>query len=142
MVEEIPQILPDIGLSHFWHHFLNTRIHRLNLFIHMDDPFKIDFNFNLDSSMKILRLQGEVELHHPIPHYTVSKINMYGHASPLDLLPDIDIKCIIIDGRKKWVHTDSGKESNLSRSAGEAIERSRSNVQVAEEDPHKVDYCQ
>ena len=101
----------------------------------MSDFFKIDFDFNLDSSAKILRLQGEVVLHHSTPHYKISKINRFGHNGDIDLLPDIDIKCIMAEGKPKWVHTDSGKESNLSKMAGEAIERALPNIEMAEDTP-------
>jgi hypothetical protein len=99
----------------------------------MDGSFKIAFDFNLDSSAKVLRLQGEVVLHHSTPHYKISRINRFGHTGGIDLLPDIDIKCILIDGQPKWVHTDSGKESNLSTMAGKAIESVQPAIEMAEE---------
>lgn len=99
----------------------------------MSNSFKIDFVFNLDSSAKVLHLQAEVMLHHSSPYYKVSKINMLGHTGGIDLLPGLSIKCILVHGRRKWVHTDSGKESNLCRMAGEAIERIQPEIEIAED---------
>ena len=99
----------------------------------MGNSFKIGFDFNLDSTNKVIRLQGEVSLHHSSPYYKVSKINMSGHTGGIDLLPEMAIKCIMADGQRKWVHTDSGKESNLSKIAGAAIERVNPEIEIAED---------
>jgi hypothetical protein len=99
----------------------------------MNNSFKIDFDFNLDASAKILRLQGVVILHHSTPHYKISKIRRFGHNGDIDLLPDIDIKCIMAEGKPTWVHTDSGKVSNLSQMAGEAIERIQPTIAMADD---------
>ncbi|HEX9513925.1 MAG TPA: hypothetical protein VF939_25715 [Puia sp.] len=101
----------------------------------MENSFKIDFDFHLDPSAKVLRLQGIVELRHSSPYYKVSKINKFGHTGGIDLLPDVSIKCILVHGQRRWVHTDSGKESNLSRMAGAAIERVQPDIEIAEDNP-------
>ena len=38
-------------------------------------------------------------------------------------LEDITIQCVENDDQQKWVHKDSGKESELSRAIGLAIEK-------------------
>jgi len=96
------------------------------------EPFKIIFDMSLEPSIKALRLEGEVELKHSVPHYQIRKINRQGQNGGPDLLPDSDIQCILVDGEKKWVHTDSGRESNLSKAAGQAIEQALPEVEIAE----------
>jgi len=89
----------------------------------MESSFKIVFDFSLDPSMKLMNLQGEVELHHSTPHYKISRIGRLGRTNLPEILPDVDIKCILVKGQYKWVHTDSGKETYLSKIIGEAIEK-------------------
>src|SRR4051812_19030339 len=89
----------------------------------MESPFKIAFDFSLDPAMKLMSLQGEVELHHSTPHYKISQIGRLGRANLPEILPDVDIKCILVKGKYKWVHTDSGKETYLSKIIGQAIEK-------------------
>lgn len=98
----------------------------------METPFKIIFDFNLESSMKVMHLQGEVELRHSSPHYKVTRIGRLGHANMPEILPDVDIKCVLVDGEKKWVHTDSGKETYLSKIIGDAIEKIQPEPEIAE----------
>jgi len=89
----------------------------------MEGAFKITFNLNLDNSDKSLSLEGAVLLHHSVPHYKINRINRIGVTNKQDLLPEVDIKCIIVDGAYKWVHTDSGQETYLSTAIGHGIEK-------------------
>jgi len=99
----------------------------------MDSAFKIVFDFNLDTSAKVLHLQGEALLKHSAAHYKVSRINRIGHTNTPEILPEVDIKCILVNGQYKWVHTDSGKETYLSQVIGRAIEKVQPNPAIADE---------
>ena len=50
-----------------------------------------------------------------------------------EILPEVDIKCILVNGQYKWVHTDSGKETYLSQVIGQAIEKVQPNPAMADE---------
>ena len=99
----------------------------------MDNFLKIVFDFSLDGSSRVLQLEAQVALHHSAPHYKVYKIRRKGQIHPSDLLPEVDIKCIVSDGGYKWVHTDSGKETYLSNAIGSAIEKTQGNPKIAED---------
>jgi hypothetical protein len=99
----------------------------------MKKTFNIVFDFNLDGSSRVLQLEAAVELRYSLPHYRVSKICRQGQNSPSELLPEVDIKCILSDGQYKWVHTDSGKETYLSNAIGRAIEKTQGKPAIAEE---------
>jgi hypothetical protein len=99
----------------------------------MDTLFKIVFDFSLDGSSRVLQLEAMVELKYSAPHYKVNRISRRGQNNPSDLLPEVDIKCIVSDGGYKWVHTDSGKETYLSNVIGAAIEKTQGNPKIADE---------
>ena len=105
----------------------------------MESSFKIVFDFNLDASMKVMHLQGELELRHSSPHYKITRIGRLGRANMPEILPDVDIKCILVEGQYKWVHTDSGKETYLSKVIGQAIEKIQPDPAVAEENGEQND---
>jgi hypothetical protein len=100
----------------------------------VEKTFKIQFPVPLDSSERTIILNASVRLHHSLPHYKVSDINLAGSAGKQPpLLADIDIKCVDREGVMAWVHLDSGKTSILSLAAGHAIENKlKSAVHVAE----------
>jgi len=98
----------------------------------MDNFFKIVFDFNLDGSSRVLQLEAMAELQNSIPHYKINGIRTRGQNNPSELLPDVDIKCIVSDGGYKWVHTDSGKETYLSNAIGSAIEKTRGTPRIAD----------
>jgi hypothetical protein len=100
----------------------------------MEKAFKIAFDLNLDGSSKILQLEAIVEVQHSVPHYTIRRISRKGQHHSSALLPDVDIKCIRCNGGYKWVHTDSGKATNLSNAVGTAIESTEGSPQIAEND--------
>lgn len=100
----------------------------------MDTLFKIVFDFSLDGSSRVLQLEAMVELKYSAPHYKVNRISRRGQNNPSDLLPEVDIKCILTsDGQYKWVHTDSGKETYLSNVIGAAIEKTQGNPKIADD---------
>ena len=99
----------------------------------MDNLFKIVFDFSLDGSSRVLQLEAMVELQNSAPHYKVNRIGRNGQNNPSDLLPEMDIKCIVSDGGYKWVHTDSGKETYLSDAVGSAIEKIQGSPAIAVE---------
>ena len=105
----------------------------------METPFTIVFTLNLNGSGKIMKLQGEASLHHSIPHYLIRRINRLGQNNGPDILPDVDLKCIIAEGKYKWVHSDSGKETYLSQAIGLAIENAGQQPVVADPDTDQPD---
>ena len=78
--------------------------------------YEIEFAFSLDEAKLALRLSAEVEVHHSQLFYIVKNIRRKGAAAPV--LPQISIKKVA----SRWVHTDSGKASQLSEAVGKAIE--------------------
>jgi hypothetical protein len=78
--------------------------------------YEIEFAFSLDEAKLALRLLAEVEVHHSQFFYIVKNIRRKGAASPV--LPQVSIQKIA----SRWVHTDSGKESQLSEAVGKAID--------------------
>lgn len=103
----------------------------------MDNDFKITFVINLDSTNRNIVLTANVSLHHSSPYYRIYGIRAQGKEGELrNLLPDLAIKCINIDGNLTWVHVDSRKKSSLSEVVGRAIEETvKDRVKVALDDP-------
>jgi hypothetical protein len=90
----------------------------------METNFMIEFTYELTPAIKIV-LAADVKLLHSDPHYLVQNISHPNDSANLTVLPNIEIKAIRDKNNKvMWVHTDSGKETLLSRMAGEAIARS------------------
>jgi hypothetical protein len=77
--------------------------------------FTIGFDYLLEGLSKSIHLNAIVTAHHSEKHYIVSTITAYSDKA---VLPDFDIKKM----KGKWVHTDSEKETHLSKAAGEAID--------------------
>jgi hypothetical protein len=99
----------------------------------MDNFFKIVFDFSLDGSSRVLQLEAMVALQNSTPHYKVNRISRKGQNNPSELLPEVDIKCIVSNGGYKWVHIDSGKETYLSNAIGKAIEKTHENPVIADD---------
>ncbi|HTJ12639.1 MAG TPA: hypothetical protein VL547_11465 [Dinghuibacter sp.] len=79
--------------------------------------FDIRFNFGVDAARLNILLEATVREHHSDEYYVVSDFHIPGHASR-SVLPTITI-------RKQgllWVHTDSGKATDLSTAVGYTIE--------------------
>jgi hypothetical protein len=77
--------------------------------------FTIGFDYLLEGLPKSIHLKAVATAHHSERHYVVSAITAYSDKAAL---PDFDIKKL----KGKWVHTDSEKETHLSKAAGEAID--------------------
>jgi hypothetical protein len=77
--------------------------------------FTIGFDYLLEGLSKSIHLKAVATVHHSEMHYVVSTITAYSDKA---VLPDFDIK----KQKGKWVHTDSEKETHLSKAAGEAID--------------------
>jgi len=81
----------------------------------MEEPFSIAFDFLSTDLPKGIRLQAMAQVHHSETHYIVSEVR--GKRGNI-VIPNFDIK----KKNGKWVHTDSGWETDLSKAAGQAIE--------------------
>jgi len=77
----------------------------------------IEFDFMMESARFNIRLQADVEEHHSNVYYLVKNIRAAGHEGP-SILPDIRIH----KRHGLWVHTDSGKETHLSLTVGQALD--------------------
>ena len=88
----------------------NTNLNRMST-----SSFTIGFDYLLDGLSKSIHLKAIATVHHSETHYVVSAITAYSDKA---VLPDFDIKKL----KGKWVHTDSEKETHLSKAAGEAID--------------------
>jgi hypothetical protein len=80
--------------------------------------YSIDFNYQLEDSKIIVPLTAEVEKHHSAPYYLIKNFKA-GSSIQASILPDLTIK----KKKGRWVHLDSGKESQLSMLIGKSIER-------------------
>jgi hypothetical protein len=78
--------------------------------------YEIDFVSPLDGVRRDLCLSADVEVHHSDLFYVVKNIRRKG--GKVSLLPDMTIKKL----KSGWVHTDSEKDTQLSKAAGKAIE--------------------
>jgi hypothetical protein len=80
--------------------------------------YSIAFDYQLEGSKLIVPLTAEVEKHHSAPHYLIKNFKA-GSSIQTSILPDLTIK----KKKGRWVHVDSGKESQLSTLIGKCIER-------------------
>lgn len=94
----------------------------------MRHPFPISFDFALDDSKIIIVLTAIVEFNAEEGYYTIHSFHsLLPDAHPsvshtLSLLPDQQIKPMIFQDTRLWVHRDSERESQLSRIVGKAID--------------------
>ena len=79
--------------------------------------FNIRFEFPVDAAHLSVALEADVKEHHSDTYYKVTNFRIPGHVGR-PLLPEITIR----KEQGIWVHTDSGKATNLSAAAGAAIE--------------------
>ena len=79
--------------------------------------FTIRFGFPVDAARLNITLEADVQEHHSDTFYVVSNFHVPSHDSR-PMLPPIRIR----KEGNVWVHTDSGKATNLSVAAGEAID--------------------
>ena len=93
----------------------------------MDIPFEIKFDFPLDHSPYTIALKARVCLHASETYYVVDSFLFEKTNQPKShssILPDIEIKYLKTAEKGIWVHKDSERESLLSRTIGQAIEKS------------------
>lgn len=81
------------------------------------DSYTIAFNFLADDGRLKVHLLADVELHHSQPYYIIRNFKTTGRAISSGL-PEIRLK----RSGGRWVHTDSGKVSDLGTAIGQAIE--------------------
>lgn len=90
----------------------------------MEKPFQIQFDYPFEEIGLSIKLKAEATLHHSDPYYVIQHITLAKQTdSSRDLLPEIQIEALMVNGKRTWVHTDSKRESELSRVAGEAIDQ-------------------
>jgi len=79
--------------------------------------FSIRFGFLVDATTLNITLEADVQQHHSDTFYNVSNFRIPGHALR-HILPEITIR----KEHGLWVHTDSGKATDLSIAVGQAID--------------------
>ena len=88
------------------------------------EAFTIKFNFPLDDSSIIIKLEAKVTVHHSKTYYRINGFS-YSHQqgeNEVSLLPEQEIIMEEVNGVKRWVHKDSERETQLSNAIGKAIE--------------------
>ena len=83
----------------------------------MTSSFIIDFDFRVDNGRFKIRLRADIEVQRSTGSYLVKNFRIAGREES-GVLPEVLLRKA--DGQ--WVHTDSGKTSDLSVVIGEAIE--------------------
>ena len=81
------------------------------------DSYTIAFNFLADDGRLKVDLLADVELHHSQPYYIIRNFKTIGRGTSSGL-PEIRLKRV----KGLWVHTDSGKVSDLGNAIGQAID--------------------
>ena len=79
--------------------------------------FPIQFNLLVEAARLNLVLEADVQEHHSDIYYIVTNFRRSGHASRT-VLPSIAIR----KEGGQWVHTDSGRATELSAAVGRAID--------------------
>ncbi|HEY4289523.1 MAG TPA: hypothetical protein VGN00_20620 [Puia sp.] len=79
--------------------------------------YNIAFDFLADEGRLKVHLQADVELHHSQPYYIVRNFRTTGREVSSGL-PEVRLR----RNKGVWVHTDSGKVSDLGTAIGEAID--------------------
>ncbi len=82
----------------------------------------IAFDFLLDNSRVKIELSADVDLHHSQHYYVIRNLKMSRQVQG-PVLPDILIK----RANGRWVHLESGKETDLSAAVGKAIDEYEAN---------------
>lgn len=90
--------------------------------------FRISFNMPIRGSDIEVPMTAIAELHHSDPYYLLRSIEITpkkeGNAKGEVFIRELRIKQLKGEKENIWVHCDTGRESELSRSAGLAIEAS------------------
>jgi hypothetical protein len=91
---------------------------KINSYKAMKSSFTIDFDFRVDNGRFKIRLRADIELQGSTGFYLVKNFRIEGREGPA-VIPDV----LLRKAEGQWVHTDSGKTSDLSVVIGQAIER-------------------
>jgi hypothetical protein len=83
----------------------------------MTSSFIIDFDFRVDNGKFKIRLRADIEVQRSTGSYLVKNFRIAGRGGS-GVIPDV----LLRKAEGQWVHTDSGKTSDLSVVIGEAIE--------------------
>ena len=79
--------------------------------------YHLRFDFLMETARLNLILEADVQEHHSDKYFVVSNIRIAGHNGGA-ILPPISIR----NDKGQWVHTDSGKTTDLSAAIGKAID--------------------
>jgi hypothetical protein len=79
--------------------------------------FNIRFEFLMDAARLNIILEADIREHHSDTYYVVNNFRIPGQ-SHRQVLPEISIR----KQNGVWVHTDSGKATDLSIAVGKAID--------------------
>lgn len=90
------------------------------------NEFKINFDMPIRGSNITIPMTATAELHHSEPYYVLRNIEIVKKQPGIET-EGVFIRELKIKKRKEghdtmWLHCDTGRESDLSRSAGRAIE--------------------
>ena len=78
---------------------------------------QIVFDFKIDQTRLQIQLMADVEVHHSDVYYVVKNFRLPGRPQGA-IMPEMKIKKV----KGQWVHTDSGKSTDLSEAVGQAID--------------------
>lgn len=94
----------------------------------MNNTFVIEFDFPLEYTSIIIRLQAMAEQTDTSSYRVHSFRHPSAPANSAHLLPDQRVICSEQNGYKSWVHLDSEKETALSMAIGRAIDSRNSDA--------------
>ena len=80
--------------------------------------YSIAFDYQMEGSRLSVPLTAEVEVHRSKTHYVIKNFKA-GSRPQSSILPTL----VLRKKKGRWVHVDSGQESQLSTVVGESIER-------------------
>jgi hypothetical protein len=105
------------GWHWVWQEFSKAKTSRIMI----TATYPIRFNFLVDSARLDITLEADVQEHHSASYYVVGNFHVPGHRKRT-ALPQISVK----KAKGVWVHTDSGKSTELSLAVGKAIDALKS----------------
>lgn len=80
-------------------------------------PDHIRFTFVMEPAKFAIEMQADVQRHEFQAFYTISNFIVSGHLGE-SIFPEIHIK----KKSGNWIHTDSEKETDLSRAVGKSLD--------------------
>ncbi|MBL7762626.1 MAG: hypothetical protein JNL23_04290 [Chitinophagaceae bacterium] len=90
----------------------------------MAKSFTIHFNYPLDHTSIVFKIEAIATLYNSEPYYVVNNFRVIGRPdTKYDVLPEVKIrKQQEEDGTLIWVHCDSGRPTELSILLGKEID--------------------